>query len=149
MKKNTKKTLETVSLWLGYCMYNNSMSMKEEIYKMIPILCENIEDQKIDEYQKDDSTKYHRRAIMTMKTCFAPANVIHIALEMIWKVTNGSESMKAILAALDLLQVFVFANFMAICFHEDYVQEIESNVLKLIAHEKLEVRQKAATVTTL
>ena len=147
-EKKEKNALETFSMWMYSYMSTKSIAMKEELYKTIPILCENVEDPKLDDNVNADADELPRclSALCEMRTSFTPSNLVPIVLKMIWKVTQTSESLRAILAALDFLQVFVFANFMSICFHDDYIEEIESNVLKLISHGKLEVRQRAAKV---
>lgn len=141
-----KNTLEVVSMWVFQYIIDFSISMKKEVYELIPILCKNVEDPKIDDSADIEDLPRCLAALGAMRTCFAPPEHIPIVLNMVLKVTQSSNSIKTILAGLGFLQVFIFTNFMVICFHEESLLDIRLKLIQLLSHSKLKVRKMAAKI---
>ena len=96
-----------------------STSLKKEMYELLPFLCQFVGN----ETGQQEVSQTCLKSLCYLSVCITPPNAIPFALEMIWKVAQ-SESWKAKMSSLEFAQTFVFTNFMSLCLHEDYVNQI-------------------------
>ena len=117
--KTKDHTLETVGIWIMQYIQATSTSLKKEMYELLPFLCQFVGN----ETGQQEVSQTCLKSLCYLSVCITPPNAIPFALEMIWKVAQ-SESWKAKMSSLEFAQTFVFTNFMSLCLHEDYVNQI-------------------------
>ena len=137
-KETYHKTLETVALWIGEYINYTFITLPKEIYEMLPFLFQFVDNEEIYESCLD--------TLSFWSISITPYDDISYVLDIIWQMMATSNSRKAKLNCLNFLQNFLSTNFMSLCFDENLVSQIETQILNFMADPRLQVRQKASKI---
>ena len=139
-KETYHKTLETVALWIREFINRTCIfiTFPKEVYKMLPFLCQFVDNEEI--YKSCLDT------LSFWSISITPYNDISYVLDIIWQIMVTSNSRKAKLNCLNFFQNFLSTNFMVLCFDENLVSQIETQILNFMADPRLQVRQKASKI---
>eukprot|EP00096_Caligus_rogercresseyi_P015882 TRINITY_DN8371_c0_g1_i1.p1 TRINITY_DN8371_c0_g1~~TRINITY_DN8371_c0_g1_i1.p1 ORF type:complete len:1198 (+),score=314.38 TRINITY_DN8371_c0_g1_i1:1590-5183(+) len=139
-KTRSDHILETVSNWAQTYFQMTSVSIKKDMYELLPFFC-----QFIGVETDQDLSQSCLKALCFLSVCIVPSEVVPHVLDMSTRIVM-SDSYKAKLSLLEFLQVFVFTNFLSICKDEAIVTRIQDFVVGLMSDENLQVRSKAAKI---
>jgi len=142
-KEETRRanhTLETVSLWICHQIRVSSVSVQEEMFQLLPYLCQFIGTER-----DQDVSQSCLQALCYLSACILPAKVVPTMLDMVRRIA-ASRSYKTKISMLEYLQVAVFTNFPALACNKEYVSQVKQLVVSLLQDENLTVRQKAAKI---
>uniref|UniRef100_A0A0K2T807 Proteasome activator complex subunit 4 n=1 Tax=Lepeophtheirus salmonis TaxID=72036 RepID=A0A0K2T807_LEPSM len=139
-KTKSDHILETVSNWCQYYFQMTSVSIRKEMYELLPFFC-----QFIGVETDQELSQSCLKALCFLSVCIVPSEVVPHVLDMSNRIVQ-SDSYKAKLSLLEFIQVFVFTNFLSICTNADIVLRVENFIVKLMTDNNLQVRSKAAKI---
>jgi len=138
--RRANHTLETVSLWICHQIRVSSVSLQEEMFQILPYLCQFIGTER-----DQDVSQSCLQALCYLSACILPAKVVPTMLDMVRRIASSS-SYKTKISMLEYLQVAVFTNFPALACNKEYVSQVQQLVVSLLQDDNLTVRQKAAKI---
>lgn len=134
------RLFKTISQWLIGVINRCTNGNEESFFDLLPIACR---------LEKNESDTELVDCATTMIAMFSQALTlperVHAALTKIDEVSKLS-SWSARLSVIDMMQVLVFHNMAIFISREEWVQRVQSIVLRLLEDNVLEVREKAGEV---
>lgn len=135
------RLLQTVSKFIAGSLLRAFNGTNPDCFSLLPILCIN----EANEFEPNLANDC-KITIAVLSSIILPLRAIPTLLEAVAGVMKDVSSWKAKCAALELLETSTFNNFMSIWSRPEWAQEVLSIVTQSIESDRLEVREKAATV---
>ncbi|KAK0164442.1 hypothetical protein PV328_003071 [Microctonus aethiopoides] len=131
---------KTICMWMINTILLRSSGMLPCSSKLIYILCQ------LENYETDDElAKICTNTLAALSQALTLPRNINNMLDALWEVSNAT-SWSTRSSCLSFIEVFVFHNMGVIMSNDEWVKRIQEMVLRLIADERLEVREKAGRV---
>jgi len=134
------RLLQTVCKLTTNLLVRNFYPVKQELFKLLPMMCLNESSELEPELARDCTV-----ALACLAEALLPPSTVPTAVQAIVEI-SCSQSWKAKVCVLEFLQVTIFTNLAAfISVPEEAITLVET-VLKLLKDSQLEVREKAGQV---
>lgn len=134
------RLFKTICQWLVLVLNRSSFGNFKSYFKLLPLACwlERCE-------QDVELSEISSKLLAMVAQAFTMSDCMTTALNQIEQVSMMS-SWSARLAVIDVLQVLVFNNMMIVLNRDEWVQQVQAIVLRLLEDSVLEVREKSAEV---
>lgn len=134
------RLFKTISQWLVLALNRSSFGNLKSYFKLLPYACwlERCE-------QDVELSEISSKLLAMLAQAITMSDCMTTALNQIDQVSM-MKSWSARLASVDVLQVLVFNNMMIVLNQDEWVQQVQIIVLRLLEDPVLEVREKSAEV---
>lgn len=134
------RLFKTICQWIVLALNRSSFGNLQPYFNLLPYACwlERCE-------QDVELSEISSKLLAMLAQALTMSDCMPTALNQIDQVSMMS-SWSARLAVIDVLQVLVFNNMMIVLNQDEWVQQVQTIVLRLLEDVSLEVREKAAEV---